>query len=70
MEAITGNMITIGQPDHIITLSSVVRQVFCSSSYIWDQKPSVTQSVIAMETLLALVSFCQKPNILIFNPLK
>ena len=60
--------ITIGQPDHIITLSSVVRQIFCSSSYIRDQKPSVTQ--IAMETLLALVSICQTPNILIFNPLK
>ena len=33
-----------------------------------QKKPNDTHIVIAMETLLASVPFCQKPNILIFNP--
>ena len=34
------------------------------------KKPSDTHIVVAVETLLVPVSFFQKPNILIFNPLK
>jgi len=33
-----------------------------------QKKPNDTHSVVSMETLLAPASFCQKPNILIFNP--
>ena len=35
-----------------------------------QKKPNNTNSVVAIETLLAPVSFCQKPNIPILNPLK
>ena len=38
--------------------------------YSSQKKPNNTHSVIVMETLLAPISFYQKPNILIFNPLK
>ena len=35
-----------------------------------QKKPNNTNSFVAIETLLAPVSFCQKPNIPILNPLK
>ena len=38
----------------------------CSS----QKKLNNNHIVVVMETLLAPVSFCQKPNVLIFNPLK
>ena len=40
------------------------RNVQCTSK----KKPNDTQGVVPMETILAPVSFCQKPNILISNP--
>ena len=46
----------------------------CSSNLVLalfiTKKPNDTHIVVAMETLLVPVSFFQKPNILIFNPLK
>ena len=34
------------------------------------EKLKHNHSVVVMETLMAPVSFCQKPDVLIFNPLK